>query len=146
LKALKRCAKAVCIWPTGVGFNGTLTYPGTARQQHGYNSIHKLETDRLRYTDDTSTDIPVESTALISAKDETIRVLREQLEAERAASAELRRIVAGLVQRVPELEPAREPTSEPRESPVTSSQEQGNSSVPPEQEKRSWLHRFFFGP
>jgi hypothetical protein len=104
-----------------------------------------LETDRLRYTDDTPTDIPDEPTALISAKDETIRVLREQLEAERAASAELRRIVAGLVQRVPELEPAREHTPDPRESPVTPSQEQGDGVVPSEQEKRSWWQRWFGG-
>jgi hypothetical protein len=104
---------------------------GTLRSVKEDGTVYVLlETDRLRYTDDTPNDIPDEPTALISAKDETIRVLREQLEAERAASAELRRIVAGLVQRVPELEPAREPTPEPRESPVTSSREQGNSSHP----------------
>jgi hypothetical protein len=45
-----------------------------------------------------------ESAALISAKDETIRVLHEQLEAEREAHREARRIIAGLVQRIPELE------------------------------------------
>jgi hypothetical protein len=45
-----------------------------------------------------------ESEALISAKDETIAVLREQLEAEREAHREARRIIAGLVQRIPELE------------------------------------------
>jgi len=45
-----------------------------------------------------------ESGALISAKDETIAVLREQLEAEREAHREARRIIAGLVQRMPELE------------------------------------------
>src|SRR5215208_4266105 len=36
--------------------------------------------------------------ALISSKDETITVLREQLEAERQAHAEARRIIAGLVE------------------------------------------------
>jgi excisionase family DNA binding protein len=50
-----------------------------------------------------------ESAALISAKDETIRVLSEQLEAERGAHREARRIIAGLVQRIPELEAPREP-------------------------------------
>ncbi len=44
------------------------------------------------------------STALISAKDETIRVLTEQLQAEREAHAEARRLLAALIQRVPELE------------------------------------------
>jgi len=45
-----------------------------------------------------------ESEALISAKDETIATLREQLQAERQAHAEARRIIAGLVERIPALE------------------------------------------
>ena len=109
-----------------------------------------LQADKVRYTGDTPndgprhtgdipTDIPGESEALISAKDETIRVLTEQLEAERAANAEMRRIVAGLVQRVPQLEAP----GEAPESPVSSSEGRGSSSTPPEQEKRSWLARFF---
>ena len=57
-------------------------------------------------TDDISSDIPHDSDALLLAKDETIRILQEQLDQERSASAELRRIIAGLVQRVPELQPA----------------------------------------
>ncbi|MDQ3833893.1 MAG: hypothetical protein M3315_09715 [Actinomycetota bacterium] len=103
-----------------------------------------LSADRVRYTGDTSDNIPVGSTALISAKDETIRILREQLEAERAASAELRRIVAGLVQRVPELEPAREAPPEPRDGPETASEEPGGVGVPPDEEKPvSWWRRLF---
>ena len=39
--------------------------------------------------------------ALIDAKDETIALLRDQLEAERQAHAEARRIIAGLVERIP---------------------------------------------
>jgi hypothetical protein len=51
-----------------------------------------------------------ESTALISAKDETIATLREQLQAERQAHAEARRIIAGLVERIPAIEaPAEAP-------------------------------------
>ena len=49
--------------------------------------------------------------ALISAKDETISVLQHQLEAEREAHREARRIIAGLVQRIPEIEPPREQTA-----------------------------------
>ena len=94
-----------------------------------------------RYADGTSDDIPVVSDSLISAKDETIRVLSEQLEAERTASAELRRIVAGLVQRVPELEAI----PEPRESPHTPSEQQGNGYPPGSQERRSWWRRIFEG-
>jgi hypothetical protein len=98
-----------------------------------------LKVDMVRHTDGISPDMPGESAALVSAKDETIRVLREQLEAERAASAELRRIVAGLVQRVPELEPA----SEPRDAPVSPSEEPGRGEAPPQEERPSWWRRFF---
>jgi septal ring factor EnvC (AmiA/AmiB activator) len=45
-----------------------------------------------------------DSAALISAKDETISTLRDQLEAERQAHAEARRIIAGLVERIPAIE------------------------------------------
>jgi len=45
-----------------------------------------------------------EPSALISAKDETIRILTEQLEAERRANEEYRSIVAALTSRIPELE------------------------------------------
>ncbi len=69
----------------------------------------------------------------------TIRVLREQLEAEREASAELRRIVAGLVQRVPELEA---PT-ELREAPEAASEESGGGEDRGETEPRSWWRRMF---
>src|SRR5215212_3673969 len=100
-----------------------------------------------RDTADIPSDTPPDSTALIDAKDETIRILEEQLESERAASAELRRIVAGLVQRVPELEPAREVPPEPREEPETASPKMEGVETPlAEEKRRSWLYRFFFGP
>jgi hypothetical protein len=99
-----------------------------------------------RHADDRSTDIPGDSAPLISAKDETIRVLSEQLEAERTASAELRRIVAGLVQRVPELEAA--PAQ--RNGPETVEEGTDRADAPQDSQepaqRRSWLYRFFFGP
>ena len=49
---------------------------------------------------------------------ELIDTLREQLAAEREASAELRRIIAGLAQRIPAVE-----SPEPRESPETGSED-----------------------
>jgi DNA-binding Lrp family transcriptional regulator len=120
-----------------------------------------LQADRVRHIDDTPNDRPRyasdtpnnrsrhigdmpgnisdESAALISAKDETIRVLAHQLEAEREANAEMRRIVAGLVQRVPQLEAP----ADASESPVSASEAPGSSPTPPDQEKRSWLARFF---
>jgi hypothetical protein len=89
-----------------------------------------------------------EMTSLVESLQDQVGYLREQLDRERDASAELRRIVAGLVQRVPELEPAREP----RESPVSAAEDEGRGQVPPEQEKpfteeepsqRSWWRRLF---
>ncbi len=59
-------------------------------------------------------------------------------------------IIAGLVQRVPELKaPA---AQEPREAPQTNTEDAGGSEPRPATEeaqgpaeRRSWLHRFFFG-
>jgi hypothetical protein len=49
-----------------------------------------------------------------------VAVLREQLAAERQAHAEARRIIAGLVERIP---PQLEAPTEPRESPETVEEE-----------------------
>ena len=46
---------------------------------------------------------------LIDAKDETIRLLQEQLEQANERDRENRRIIAALTSRIPELEPPREP-------------------------------------
>src|SRR5215217_7838087 len=76
-----------------------------------------------------------------------VRFLEKQLDEEREANRENRRIIAGLVQRVPELEPAREAPPEARESPETASEEPYSHAPPESQEpsqSRSWLHRFFF--
>jgi hypothetical protein len=108
-------------------------------------------------TDDMHGEIPGESTALISAKDETIRVLREQLEAEREqlaaernASAELRRIIAGLIQRVPELEPVKETPSDPQEPAENAEETTKREGAPPpadapheEDTGRPWWRRWF---
>ena len=89
---------------------------------------------------------PDRSDALVEAKDETIRVLEAQLQAEGEASAELGRIVAGLVQRIPELEPARESAPESPESPQTASEDgSGTQEAPPEEERRSWWRRLIEG-
>jgi hypothetical protein len=67
----------------------------------------------LEVGDDTSA-TKSEPDALISAKDETIATLKEPLEAERQAHAEARRIIAGLVERIPAIE-APETSEEPAE-------------------------------
>ncbi len=71
-----------------------------------------IDRDMARDTGDQSTEpLPKSEAAarVVDAKDEAIRMLKDQLEAER----ENRRIIAGLVQRVPELEATPEPPDAP---------------------------------
>ena len=71
--------------------------------------------------------------------DELIRTLREQLEAERQAHAEARRIIAGMVERIPAIEAP----SEPRGSPETPPDLSPGTTAPPGQETRPWWRRMF---
>jgi hypothetical protein len=69
-----------------------------------------LDTDQDPASKVQDTDQPQsDATALISAKDETIAALREQLEQANERDRENRRIIAGLTARVPEIEPPRPP-------------------------------------
>jgi excisionase family DNA binding protein len=93
-----------------------------------------------------------ESTALMSAKDETIRVLSEQLQAEREAHREARRIIAGLVQRIPELEAPAAPhegreagPERPAEAGVGVRVGQGGNAAREASERVSWWRRMFGG-
>ena len=76
-------------------------------------------------------------------RDELIATLKEQLEAERNAHAETRRIAYTLAQRVPELESPRE---EPR-GPETVTETTEGIDTPTDREtsvqRRSWWRRFF---
>ena len=80
---------------------------------------------------------------LIDELRDRVGFLERQLETEQAASAELRRIVAGLVQRVPELEAP--------ENPPESPEPRSEGPAPPEHEagleeptsRRSWWRRLF---
>ena len=56
---------------------------------------HQLDSDQ------TTDQSPSDSTALISAKDETIATLREQLEAERQGHAETRRLLLEALTKIP---------------------------------------------
>ena len=116
-----------------------------------------LDADRTRHDNDQDTTghrQDTEPDALISAKDETIATLREQLQAERQAHAEARRIIAGLVERIPAIEAP----SEPRESPQTVEEEperaepysatggaQEGAQRPHSEAPRSWWRRMFGG-
>ncbi|MBV9468336.1 MAG: hypothetical protein JOZ57_03765 [Abitibacteriaceae bacterium] len=66
-------------------------------------------------------------------------LLREQLDEAHAANRENRRIIAGLVQRVPELERTGEAPPEPRESPVTASEEPSGTTA----QRPPWWRRIF---
>lgn len=80
-----------------------------------------LDTGRPRQDNDQDTGRPQsERDALISEMRAHNATLQEQLEAERQAHAEARRIIAGLVERIP---PAIEPPREARESPETAREE-----------------------
>jgi hypothetical protein len=86
-------------------------------------------TNRTRPDTDQATDrLQSDTTALISAKDETITTLRDQLEAERQAHAEARRIIAGLVERIPAIAAP----SETPEAAETSEEQQGRGQPRPD--------------
>jgi hypothetical protein len=78
---------------------------------------------------------------------ELIATLREQLQAERQAHAEARRIIAGLVERIPAIEAP----SEARESPETVEEEPERAESPrsavesQEPLQKPWWRRMFGG-
>ncbi len=104
-----------------------------------------------RPTNRTTTGQPTnqgDQSEMVKVLHDQVRFLCEQLEQEREANRENRRIIAGLVQRVPELEAA----LEPREAPERAPQQTGRGTAPEEQEKtsgesqerkRSWWRGFF---
>jgi excisionase family DNA binding protein len=97
--------------------------------------------------DDTSKE-RTEQTELVQALREHNTTLERQLNAEREASAELRRIIAALTQRIPELEPPR--TQESPEAPSGSTEQPGRVEPQPPlegvqepTERASWWRRIF---
>jgi excisionase family DNA binding protein len=96
--------------------------------------------------------------ALISAKDETIRVLSEQLGSEREARRRADTIIAQLTQanaalaaRVPELEAPQEASQVPPEAPETAAENPevaeppSGTGEPQSEERRPWWRRVFGG-
>lgn len=112
-------------------------------------------TDRPTYASDrptnrTTTGQPTDQSdqsEMVRVLHDQVSFLRQQLEQEREANRENRRIIAGLVQRVPELEAA----TETREASETVSEEPDRGTTPDEQQKtsdeaqrkRSWWREFF---
>jgi hypothetical protein len=108
-----------------------------------------LDTGRPRQDADQDTVQPQsDSTALISAKDETIATLREQLEAERNAHAEARRLLLEALTKIPT---AIEAPSAERESPETAAEASDSAGPRPatgeaqEGARRPWWRRVFGG-
>jgi hypothetical protein len=76
-------------------------------------------------------------------REELIATLRDQLEAEREANRENRRIIAALASRIPEIEAPREE----RESPESAEPQSARGTAPEEQQEqtsRSWWRRMFW--
>ena len=98
-------------------------------------------------TQDTTQDAyrDVSHDALLTAKDETIAALREQLAQANERDRENRRIIAALTARIPAIEAPQEA----RESPETPSDTASNRIGPPEPETpaevRPWWRRVFGG-
>jgi len=104
-------------------------------------------TDRSRADTDQTTDrLRSNSDALISAKDETIAALRDQLEAERQAHAEARRLLMAALERIPQLEApseARELHETVEEEPERAEEPHSAAGGAQEGAQRSWWRRMF---
>ena len=103
--------------------------------------------------DDQSTGTPtgansretVEDGPLVEELRERVRSLETQLDHERQANRENRRLLAAALERIPAIEAGDE-----REASVTVTEGTDRGEAPPKQQedvqRRSWLYRFFFGP
>jgi hypothetical protein len=139
-----------------------------AHEREGGRVYVLLGADQSRPGHDQGADRP--GPAREDRTDELIATLREQLQAERAAHAEARRIIAGLVERMPQLEAPAEPPGAPseateqpgrvepqpavqstqaQESPEMAMPEAGGGPLPRDQqapsERRPWWRRVFGG-
>ena len=97
-------------------------------------------------TDQPATGQPTDQATLVEVLRDQVAYLREQLDQEREANRENRRIIAGLVQKVPELEAAPEPQDTPETATGGSGKGEARTDTQEPSRHRSWLYRFFFGP
>jgi len=102
-----------------------------------------LDTDPTRPSADRTTDRTAETTtdqtSLVEVLHDQVTYLREQLDQEREANRENRRIIAGLVQHVPGLDAP----PESQESPETNSEGTVGGGLSESVSKRSWWRRLF---
>jgi hypothetical protein len=89
----------------------------------------KLQSEKIgntvyvRLDSDTTPVNPGDQTALVEALRDQVVMLKQQLNTEQTASSELRRIIAALTQRIPELEAPK--AQEPPDSPVEATEQPG---------------------
>ncbi len=116
---------------------------GTLRSEKVDGRVSVLiDRDMVRHTerhvDDTPNGVPPNTSGLVEEMRARIEDLRDQLEAERAANRENRRIIAGLIERVPAIEAPQNDQGD--------AQRPSDGSVGMEREKpegRSWWRRLF---
>lgn len=116
-------------------------------EREGDHVFVLLEAGQSRPAADRSTD-QAQPDALLSAKEETIALLREQLEAERRANEENRRIIAALTSRIPAIEAPPEPSEAPTEAPEQPGRVERQPQVEGAQEagaRVAWWRRVFGG-
>jgi hypothetical protein len=110
-----------------------------------------------RDNDEQTSEKTASESRLVETLERQNEFLQRQLEAEREANRENRRLLAAALERIPEIEAPREP----RESPQTGTESRSSTAPPPEQQKptsreeaplteeepegRSWWRRVFIG-
>jgi len=114
---------------------------GTLRSNKDADGTVRVYVPASRAASSTASSTPRDE--LVDELHDRVNSLERQLDAERESSRELRRIVAALTQRIPELEAP----SEPRESPETATVEEAEPRPAGGQEgaQRPWWRRVFGG-
>jgi hypothetical protein len=124
---------------------------GTLRsEKRGGRVFVLIDRDMVRPTERHTGDTPNDTTGLIDALRQQIASLERQLEVANEANREHRRIIAGLVQRIPELEAPQEPRDEPQtpRQDAGGVEDRGEASEPQtgaETARRPWWMRIFGG-
>ena len=118
---------------------GRINRETLAAEREGGTVYVRLSDEQLSDNQQATDDYPGESNALTSALEARIESLERQLTAERSSSAELRRLLAAALERIP---PQLEAPSEPRESPETATEAPGRGE-PRDQEHVPWWRRWF---
>jgi len=119
---------------------------GSLPKEHGEDGRVYVYLDL--YQDTSHPESQVDHDPLVEELRDRVRFMERQLEAERDAHREARRIIAGLVQRLPELEAPREETTHASES---AGDDASNTTPAPggtrasEGSQRPWWKRVFGG-